>query len=61
MTYEEFKKLNKKYRIACEWDDTLKECNPDSAFICCKGDKTQIYYYSEKYFRVLNIGNGKYS
>lgn len=53
MKYEEFIKLNKRFRIICEWDNTLSECNPDSAFIYCDEGKGQIYLLNEKTMRFI--------
>lgn len=52
MTYEKFLELKKHYRIIAEWDEGLKNCNKDSAFIYCYGGKMKLYPEGEKTFRI---------
>lgn len=61
MLYSDFLKLNKQYRVCCEWDCSLKECNKDSAFIIADNFRTQIYWKNDKTFGVLNYGKERYS
>lgn len=60
MTYEDFLELKRKYRVCCEWNNTLTECNPDSVFIIADKFKTQIWYKNEDTFGVLSYGREKY-
>lgn len=59
MEYDEFLKLNKRYRMGCEWDNSLSECNKDSAFIIADSYRTAIYWHKDK-FEVLFYGREKY-
>lgn len=61
MTYEQFLKLNKSYRICCDWDDTLTKCNKESAFIIADNFRTIIYWKDNDTFGVLNYGKERYS
>ena len=60
MSYEDFLKLNSKYRLSAEWDNTLKEVNKDSAFIIADNYKAQIWWYNDTTFKVLYYGIEKY-
>lgn len=61
MSYDEFLNLKNRYRICCEWDDTLKEFNPNSAFIIGDNYRTQIWYKNNDTFGILFYGREKYS
>lgn len=52
MTYEKFLELKKYYRIIAEWDEELKTCNKDSAFMYCYGGKMKLYPEGERKFRI---------
>ncbi len=53
MTLAEFKKLNKKYRMVCDWDDELKNCNKDSFFIPCWNNNGMICWKDNKTMEII--------
>lgn len=61
MDYKDFLKLNKDYRVCCEWSNDLTECNKESAFIIADSFRTQVYWRDENTFGVLNYGKERYS
>lgn len=48
MTFEEFKAKNKVYRMVCDWDLGLKECDKESCFIPCWNNTGYIYWVNEE-------------
>lgn len=48
MIYEDFLKLNNKYRMICEWDEKLKECDKTSVIIPCYHNKGFVSWKDEK-------------
>ena len=48
MIYEDFLKLNNKYRMICEWDEKLKECDKTSVIIPCYRNKGFMSWKDEK-------------
>lgn len=60
MTFEEFKLKNEVYRMVCDWDFDLKECDKESYFIPCWSNTGYIYWVNEEKLALYMFSSPNY-